>query len=139
MASPRWKSTGPDRAARRRHGKTDTVDALAAAHAVLSGRANGTAKTGDGPVEMLRMFRLARTSAVKARTQAINQLKAVIVGADTESIKDKTLRCTHLTHWLAFSPVSRTPPRTGSWRSATIVARSGGSVRPTCQPRRPPR
>jgi transposase len=72
----------PDRAARRRHGKTDAVDATAAAHAVLSGRANGTAKTGDGPVEMLRMFRLARTSAVKARTQAINQLKAVIVGAN---------------------------------------------------------
>ena len=72
----------PDRAARRRHGKTDTVDAVAAAHAVLSGRATATAKTGDGPVEMLRMFRLARASAVKARTQAINQLKAVIVGAD---------------------------------------------------------
>jgi transposase len=72
----------PDRAARRRHGKTDTVDAVAAAHAVLSGRADGTAKTGDGPVEMLRLFRLARTSAVKSRTQAINQLKAVIVGAD---------------------------------------------------------
>jgi transposase len=71
----------PDRAARRRHGKTDTVDALAAC-AVLSGRANATAKTGDGPVEMLRMFRLARTSAVKSRTQAINQLNAVIVGAD---------------------------------------------------------
>jgi transposase len=71
----------PDRAARRRHGKTDTVDAVAAAHAVLSGRANGTAKTGDGPVEMLRMFRLARASAVKSRIQAINQLKAVIVGA----------------------------------------------------------
>ncbi len=73
----------PDRAARRRHSKTDVVDALAAAHAVLSGRANGTAKTGDGPVEMLRMFRLARASAVKSRTQAINQLGAVIVGAET--------------------------------------------------------
>jgi transposase len=72
----------PDRAARRRHGKSDTVDATAAAHAVLSARATGTAKTGDGPVEMLRMFRLARASAVKSRTQAINQLKAVIVGAD---------------------------------------------------------
>ena len=59
----------PDRAARRRHGKTDTVDAIAAAHAVLSERANGTAKTGDGPVEMLRIFRLARTSAVKSRTR----------------------------------------------------------------------
>jgi transposase len=65
----------PDRAARRRHGKPDTVDAVAAAHAVLSGRATGTAKTGDGPVEMLRMFRLARTSAIKARTQAITSSK----------------------------------------------------------------
>jgi transposase len=72
----------PDRAARRRHGKTDAVDATAAAHAVLSARATTTAKTGDGPVEMLRMFKLARASAVKSRTQAINQLKAIIVGAD---------------------------------------------------------
>lgn len=72
----------PDRAARRRHGKTDTVDATAAAHAVLSGRATTIAKAGDGPVEMLRMFQLARASAVKSRTQALNQLKAVLVGAD---------------------------------------------------------
>jgi Transposase len=72
----------PDRAARRRHGKSDTVDATAAAHAVLSARATGTAKTGDGPVEMLRLFHLATASAVKSRTQAINQLKAVIIGAD---------------------------------------------------------
>ena len=72
----------PDRAARRRHGKTDTVDAVAAARAVLSQRATNPAKTADGPVEMLRMFRLARASAVKSRTQAINQLKAVIVTTD---------------------------------------------------------
>ncbi|WP_155387595.1 IS110 family RNA-guided transposase [Catellatospora paridis] len=72
----------PDRAARRRQGKTDAVDATAAAYAVLSTRATTTPKTGDGPVEMLRMFKLARTSAVKARTQAVNQLNAVIVGAD---------------------------------------------------------
>jgi transposase len=72
----------PDRAARRRHGKSDTVDATAAAHAVLSARATGTAKTGDGPVEMLRLLHLARASAVKSRTQAIHQLTAVIIGAD---------------------------------------------------------
>ena len=71
----------PDRAARR-HGKTDAIDAVAAARAVLSQRANTPAKTADGPVEMLRMFRLARASAVKSRTQAINQLKAVIVNTD---------------------------------------------------------
>jgi transposase len=72
----------PDRAARRQSGKTDTVDALAAARTVLSARATITAKTADGPVEMLRMLRLARASAVKSRTQAVNQLKAVIVNTD---------------------------------------------------------
>jgi transposase len=72
----------PDRAARRRRGKTDAIDAQAAAYAVLSGRATSTAKTGDGPVEMTRMFKLAKASAVKSRTQAVNQLKAVLVCAD---------------------------------------------------------
>jgi transposase len=63
----------PDKATRRRRGKTDTLDAEAAARAVLSGRASATAKAGDGPVEMLRMFKLVKGSAVKARTQTINQ------------------------------------------------------------------
>jgi hypothetical protein len=49
-----------------------------------SGRATVTPKTGDGPVETLRLFKLAKDSAVKARTQAINQLKAVRVGADPD-------------------------------------------------------
>jgi transposase len=72
----------PDKATRRRRGKTDTLDAEAAARAVLSGRASGSAKAGDGPVEMLRMLKLAKDSAVKARSQTINQLKAVLVAAD---------------------------------------------------------
>ena len=72
----------PDKANRRRRGKTDTLDAEAAARAVLSGRASGIAKAGDGPVEMLRMLKLAKDSAVKARSQTINQLKAVLVAAD---------------------------------------------------------
>ena len=33
-------------------------------------------------MEMLRIFKLAKASAVKACTQAINQLKAVLVAAD---------------------------------------------------------
>jgi transposase len=74
----------PDRATRRRRGKTDTVDAEAAARAVLSGRAGATAKTSDGAVEMLRLFKLAKASAIKSRTQAINQLKDVVVCADPE-------------------------------------------------------
>jgi Transposase len=72
----------PDKATHRRRGKTDTIDAQAAARAVLSGRAAATAKTGAGPVEMLRMFKLAKSSAIKSPTQAINQRKAVLVAAD---------------------------------------------------------
>jgi transposase len=72
----------PDRAARRSHGKTDTVDAVAAGRAVLSERASTPAKTANGPVERLRVSRLARASAVKSRTQAVNQLGAVIINTD---------------------------------------------------------
>lgn len=72
----------PDRAVRRRRGKTDAIDAENAARAVLSGQATGLAKSGDGAAEMIRMFKIAKDSAVKARTQAINQLKAVLVRAD---------------------------------------------------------
>ncbi len=59
----------PDRATRRRRGKTDAVDAEAAARAVLAGQATATAKTGDGSAEMARMFKLAKASAVKACTR----------------------------------------------------------------------
>ncbi|MFE9956857.1 transposase [Micromonospora sp. NPDC005299] len=72
----------PDRAVRRRRGKSDAIDAENAARAVLSGQATGLAKSGDGAVETIRMFKIAKDSAVKARTQAINQLKAVLVRAD---------------------------------------------------------
>ncbi|TDE18812.1 IS110 family transposase [Nonomuraea mesophila] len=72
----------PDKAARRRRGKSDEVDAEAAARAVLSGRATAIAKSGDGPVEMVRLLRRTKESAVKARTQAINQLRAALVVAD---------------------------------------------------------
>lgn len=72
----------PDKGNRRRRGKTDAIDAEAAARAVLSGRAVAVAKTSDGPVEMVRMLKSTKESAIKSRSQAINQLKAVVVRAD---------------------------------------------------------
>ncbi|MFF0516474.1 transposase [Streptomyces sp. NPDC004250] len=69
----------PDRAARRRSGETDAVDAEAAARAVLGGRAPSTPKTKNGPVEDLRVLKVVKDSAVLNRTQAINQLKALLV------------------------------------------------------------
>ena len=71
----------PDRQARRRHGKSDPVDAEAAARAVQAGEAAAVPKTGSGQVEMLRSLRVARVTAIKARTQAINALKALVVTA----------------------------------------------------------
>ncbi len=59
----------PDRRERRTRGKSDPVDAYAAASAVLSQRAQGTPKTRDGIVEAIRALHLARGPAVKARTR----------------------------------------------------------------------
>ena len=69
----------PDRAARYRKGKTDPTDAESAARSVLAGVADATPKSGEGEVEMIRMLKSAKDSAVKSRTQAFNQMKALIV------------------------------------------------------------
>jgi transposase len=74
----------PDRKARRANGKSDPVDAYAAATAVLSGRAAGAPKTRDGIVEAIRSLRVVRRSAVKSRTQTINQIRTLIVTAPGE-------------------------------------------------------
>jgi transposase len=71
----------PDRKTRRMRGKSDPIDAYAAATAVLSGRATGTPKSRDGVVEAVRALRTARRSAVKARTQAMNQIRGLLVSA----------------------------------------------------------
>jgi transposase len=71
----------PDRKARRAHGKSDPIDAYAAATAVLSGRASGTPKSRNGIVEAIRALRVVRKSAVKARTQTINQIRSLMVTA----------------------------------------------------------
>jgi transposase len=68
----------PNRQWRRRRGKSDPADAEAAARAVLAGEAVGAPKSQDGGVEAIRMLRLARRSAIKARTQAANQLQSVV-------------------------------------------------------------
>jgi len=67
----------PNRQNRRRRGKSDTVDAEAAARAVLNGDASVIPKTGDGAVEALRQLRVARSGALKARTAAANQLHSL--------------------------------------------------------------
>ena len=65
----------PNRQVRRRHGKSDPLDAVEAARAALSGRANGIAKTADGNVEAIRVLLVAKRSARAARTKALTQIR----------------------------------------------------------------
>jgi transposase len=74
----------PDRKTRRDQGKSDPIDAYAAARAAASRRATGTPKTRDGDVESVRTLRVARTGAIRARAKALTQLKALIVTGPEE-------------------------------------------------------
>ena len=81
----------PDRAARRLRGKADPTDAESAACAVLSSRATAIPKEQSGAAYAMRAVSVARRSAVKARTQAINQLRGLLVSAPQE-IRERLLR-----------------------------------------------
>lgn len=72
---------GPSRKVRHDRGKSDRVDAEAAARSVLAGTSTIVPKSGDNWVEMLRLLRIARTSAMHHRSQVANQIHAVVVSA----------------------------------------------------------
>ncbi|MFI1567166.1 IS110 family transposase [Streptomyces sp. NPDC020490] len=76
----------PDRAERRRIGKSDPIDAYAAARAALSGRASGAPK--DDTVAGIRALHNAARSAVKARTAALNQIGHILISAP-EAVRAK--------------------------------------------------
>ena len=57
---------------------------MLSARAVQAGQVTVTPKAGTGQVEMIRSLRVARASAVKARTQATNALHALLVTAPAE-------------------------------------------------------
>ncbi|MFI8372472.1 IS110 family transposase [Streptomyces sp. NPDC085466] len=90
----------PDRAERRRIGKSDPIDAYAAARAALSGRASSAPK--DDTVAGIRALHNAARSAVKARTAALNQITHILVTApDTIRAKFGQLKGTKRTDALA--------------------------------------
>ena len=71
----------PNRSRRRSRGKSDPTDAESAARAVLAEDATGLPKAQSGMAEALRTLSVARRSAVKAKTQAVNQLRSLLVSA----------------------------------------------------------
>lgn len=74
----------PNRQTRYARGKSDPVDAEAAARAVLSGEATGLAKVDTDHIGMIRALRVARRSAIKMRTQTFQQMKALVVNAPAD-------------------------------------------------------
>jgi transposase len=77
-------SRPPRKGERRLDGKSDAIDAEHAARAVLAGTATATPKLADGIIEAIRLVKIARDTAVKAKTQAMVTLKATLVtAADT--------------------------------------------------------
>ena len=71
----------PNRQVRRKVGKSDATDAVAAARAVLSGAAAVTPKSRNGPVEQMRVLLVARRSARAQRIQSLNQLRHLVFTA----------------------------------------------------------
>jgi transposase len=88
----------PNRQTRRLRGKTDPIDAYAAAATVLADEDQmPVPKTGIGNVEAIRALLIARRSAVKARSSAITQIKSLLVTAppalreQTQSLRDDAM------------------------------------------------
>lgn len=98
-----------DRAARRRQGKSDPLDAISAARAAQSGTARGSSKGRDGQVEAIRTLMVTKRSARRDRTATINQMRALVSTAP-DDIRAKFARHTTL---LLVTEAAAMRPRSG--------------------------
>ncbi len=117
--------TRPNRRSRRHLGKTDAIDAEAAARMVLSGEATATPKRRDGIVEAIRVLQIARRSAIKARTQAGQQIRSMVVTAPPElhaSLADLTLK-RQIERCARFRPGAREGASASTQRALRSLAR----------------
>lgn len=71
----------PNRKTRRDQGKSDPIDAEAAARAALSRVRTGIPKVRTGQIEALRNLRVARRSAVSQRADCIRRIKTLLITA----------------------------------------------------------
>lgn len=93
-----------NRQARRLRGKSDPVDAHQAALSVLAGIDEAIAKDTSGHAECLRVLVAERRSALKARSQAMNQIHALLISSpDTVRANYRALRGKKLIEALARS------------------------------------
>ena len=79
----------PEKATRVSQGKSDAIDAYSAARQAAAGvsrggRPMGLAKVTTGPVESIRMIKVARDGAVRDRTRGYSQLRDLVTTAPAE-------------------------------------------------------
>jgi transposase len=110
----------PNRQLRRRAGKSDTIDAIEAARAALSGRASGIAKSADGDVEAIRALLVARRSARDVRIKYLNQIRHLGFTAPDE-LRER-LRDVPREHLARTAASLRPAPAGGSVMHATKLA-----------------
>lgn len=108
----------PNRQARRRRGKNDTVDAEAAARAALNGEATSRPKARDGIVESIRALRIAFCATRSTRTRIANQLRDLVLCAPDQLRQNTSSRSTPPAGLLALPgsvlgtcPIPSRPPR----------------------------
>jgi transposase len=116
----------PDRRLRRQRGKTDHLDAEGAARAVLGGQATALPKSGTSEAEMIRHLKVARDTAVKARTQAMLALKALLISAPAalrEQLEAIVGKMTLVRHLAALRPGPLTTTTASAKASLRAIAR----------------
>ena len=116
----------PLRQLRYLHGKSDSLDAESAARSVLNGQATALAKTQTGSSEMIRHLKVARDSAVKAKSQAMITLKTLIVNAPVElrdTLDGLRGRITLVRHVAALRPGEITSPIASAKTAMRAIAR----------------
>ena len=116
----------PNRQLRHQKGKDDPLDAESAARAVLAGQATALPKSGTSTVEMIRHFKVARDTAVKGRTQAMQTLKAIIVSSPhalREQLDCLAGKMTLIRHVAALRPGPLTSTTASAKTSLRAIAR----------------
>lgn len=116
----------PNRQLRYLHGKSDSLDAESAARSVLNGQATALAKTQGGTSEMIRHIKIARDSAVKAKSQAMITLKTLIINAPAElraSLDQIRGPITLVRHIAALRPGEITTPIASAKTAMRAIAR----------------
>ncbi len=96
----------PNRAERRRSGKSDPLDAVEAARAALGGRAQSISKSKDGAIEAIRVLVVAKRSARGARVKALVQMRHLVITAP-DQLRSRLKRLTVLVDEVARLRPSR--------------------------------